>query len=744
MGASDSLIQKFLSSAGDRLTAFGEALGTLRSAADTDEVVKRLARDLHTYKGESRLLGLDEIERLTHAAEDMLFSHHQAKRISDETEMLLFEAIDLIFVCVQSRLDGLDLPSSEIDELVDRLRGAVLAQSNDAPSRPEPKRSRAPEPREVVAEEAAPKSESPSTSRTPEGRTPEGRTPTGRRVLQVELDRLDSITDLVSNVAGALVRNRQLLATLQETTRELREYISSTDEDLSDDASRVNLTTDTQLNGLVEMLSESLREFREHHFRLDLSYSELAEDVRESRLQPLRTIFVHYAPFVRSVARREGKEIELEITGDGIGVDQQVLDRIAEPGMHLLRNAIVHGIETAEERREAGKSPTGTIRISARQDGEFIRLEFADDGRGIDVERVRRRALNLGLIDDAHAERFSLADATDLIFTSGLSTAVTADELAGRGVGLDVVASVVESTGGALSVESIPGKGSKFVIVVPLSLSLTRALLFQASDQLFAVPSSAVVEMFRLSVREIRSVEGRETCEYRGQILPLVRLREALGLRGIRDIFVNKVGVIVLRAGTNQTGFVVDNFIGERELVVRPFGAFIGRPPMASGVTPLEDGTVVVMLHAGDLLRSAESGDHRRVRVQTARVSGEERRILYAEDSVITRDYTAGVLRSRGYDVTEVSDGQEAWERMNTEPFDLLLTDIQMPRLDGFKLCARIRASEAHKNLPIVVMSTLDTPEPKRMAMDAGADAYLVKSAFAADVLVATIEQVAR
>ena len=350
----------------------------------------------------------------------------------------------------------------------------------------------------------------------------------------------------------------------------------------------------------------------------------------------------------------------------------------------------------------------------------------------------------MGAITEDEANRASPAELVRLVFISGLSTAASTTELAGRGVGLDVVASVIDRMGGTVTLESIPSVGTKFIMQVPVSLSLTRALFLEASDQVFAVPNAAVVEVYRLAVKEIRTIEGHETTTFRGKLLPLVRLREALGLTGIKDIFVNKVHVVVLRVGSEMAGFLVDNLIGEREIVTRPFGAYIGRSLMSSGVTVMENGDVVLILHPLDLLRSLHDTRRARARTSETRDNGGERRILYAEDSIITREYAAGVLRSSGFTVVEASDGVEALELLQREAFDLLLTDLQMPRLDGFKLCALVRKDPRLANLPIVVMSTLDTPETKRMALDAGADAYLVKANFAADTLVAMIGNVIR
>lgn len=751
--STQALVARFLATAGERLTQLGEVLSTLRSAPDQADVVKRIGRDLHTFKGEARLLGLAEIEKIAHASEDMLFSHQRAGKLSEQTETLLYETIDMIFVCVQARADESPIPDTDVQAVIAKLRGAVLHETAEAAPagattpKPSADGASAREPQGASQPGAVPASVDVASPNEPETAARAGREG-GSRTMHMSIELLDRVTDLVSNVSGALVRNRQYLGQVTDLTDTLRETVrgeadgTRSQRALTYEELRAHqLVLDKQLHSVLD----ALREFREHHFRLDLAFSELTEKVRESRLQPLRTIFVTYPPHVRSVARQEGKKIRTLIAGDELGVDQRVLDAMGEPCLHLLRNAVVHGIETPEERRAAGKPDEGTIQIHARQDGELVRIEFQDDGRGIDVDRVRRRALAMNIITEDDAARMSEQEVTRLVFESGLSTAATTNELAGRGVGLDVVRAVIDQMGGTVSVESIPGKGTKFVLQVPVSLSLTRALLMQACDQVLAVPNSAVVEVFGLPVKEIRNVEGRETCVYRGKLLPLIRLRESLGLKGIKDIFVNKVGVVVLRSGDEIAGFVVDDFIGEREVVVRPMGPFIGRAFMTSGVTLMENGDVVLILHAPDMLRSVHEAKRGGARGGASKGGDAgERRILYAEDSIITREYAAGVLRSRGFAVVEASDGAEAFELLQKERFDLLLTDLQMPRMDGFKLAASVRKDPRIRNLPIVVMSTLDTPETKRMALDAGADAYLVKSNFAADVLVSTIQQVIR
>jgi chemotaxis protein histidine kinase CheA/ActR/RegA family two-component response regulator len=705
----ENALARFMATAGDRLTQMSEVVSRLGSTPNPEELVTKLGRDLHTLKGESRLLGIGEIERLAHAGEDMLFAQPKNAPLSGDAVQVLYEAVDTIFACVQCRQEGQPPPNEDVDRVVAKLRASLTSAPPAPAARPSP--SPAPTPAEPIAD-----------ARGVDAKT-----------LVVGLPLLHRVTDLVSGLSGALVRNRQYVAELSRSAEEMHELLRQ-----EPDTAR--------LRSVAEEQSTMLRELRDHHFRLDLSFSELVEKIREARLQPLRVLFMRYPSFVRQTARGLGKQVEVSVAGGEIAIDQEVLEALAEPCLHLVRNALGHGIESPAERKAAGKPESGRVRIEARHEGELIRIELADDGRGIDVEKVVERAIDLGTITREAADKLANDEKLRLIFTPGLSTAERVDELSGRGVGLDVVATALDQMGGTVNVESSPGHGTRFVLLAPVSLSLMRALLLETCDQLVAMPNAAVVEVFRLPVKAIKNVEGREVTEHRGQLLPLVRLREALGLAGIRDVFVNRVGVVVLRVGDETAGFIVDELYGEREIVMRPLGAFLGRIPMVSGVTLMENGDVVLVLHPPDLLRGVRetkkprAGADRRRKADTG-----ASRILYAEDSVITREYAAAVLRSRGYDVVEASDGREALALLERgERFNVLLTDLQMPNLDGFKLAAAVRKNPKLRSLPIVVLSTLDTAETKRMALDAGADSYLVKSAFSVDALLAAIRQVIR
>jgi two-component system chemotaxis sensor kinase CheA len=752
--SNDALLARFFTSAVERLNGMGELVSAI-GGDRTAEVMRTLGRDLHTLKGEARLLGVAVVEQLAHDAEDALLGHQRGGCLGPGTQELLFEAIDTIFVCVQSLAGQKPIDDEAVTLVTAKLKqAATLGGKTSAKAALVPERA---ESREVEGKVAAPAPEqstnaSPAVKAATAGEAPDTTAKVAgageeagpsssleasrKRFMQVPAEMLERIGELVTNVSGSLVRSRGYLRQLNDEANRLADAVRNLD--FTQQTVSASLLRQTS-NRLVDLV----RRFSDDVFATGLSYEELSEAVRASRLQPFRVVTANYATFVRGAARELDKRIKLDLVGMDVRVEQRVLDEVAEPCVHLLRNSIVHGIESPQERLDAGKPAVGTIRVSAAQEGDSVRLEFADDGRGLDLERIARRAVTMGLVEAKVAAGMSTQELANLAFAPGLSTVTEVSELAGRGVGLDVVRQTIDAVGGAVHLETQRGHGTRFVLQVPVSLSIVRAMLVEASDCRFAVPNGAVAEVYWLSTKDIRHEAGRELTLYRGRLLPLIRLREVLGVKGIRDIFANKVSVLVLRSGDKLAGFVVDRCLGEREIVARPFGQFLGRPKAASGVTILEDGSLVLILHPAGLMRLGDE-EHGRTPLHAGGQlkQGTRRQILYAEDSLITREYAASVLRAQGFEVTEVNDGIEALAALEHGHFDVLLTDLQMPRLDGFKLTAAVRRDPKLLNLPIVVLSTVEAPETKRMALHAGADAYLVKSQFGVESLMSTLTQV--
>jgi two-component system, chemotaxis family, sensor kinase CheA len=704
---------KFLALAQDRLRRMSEHVTRLSDVDERDESLRELGRELHTFKGEARVLEFTPIATLAHVTEDVL-RHFPSD--PEQVAELLFRGFDALFLCVHGAASGssdaADATKDTESALREWLEGrtvpvGTLAVSGAAKPLPE---ARAAQP-------------SPSSA------------PSAGRLLRIPMAELDVLSGYVTEASSScvLARSRisELLGVAESFATLLRETFENNAAALPD--------AGKALEEQVRLMTQVAHAASDAELRVHSSLAYVNKTVREIRLQPLEDVFNGHRSFVRSAARESGKEVQLVVTGGGTAVDQRVIARIEEPLLHLVRNAVKHGLESPQERESTGKRSVGTIRIEARQEGERVRVVVADDGRGFDIPALIESAIATGQLGRESAATLPREQAIDLAFVAGVSTAGGTDQMAGRGIGLDVVRSTVESTGGSVNVTTEAGVGTTWTLYLPVTLSLLRVMTVEASGSSFAIPTSAILGVHRLPVKAIEKVDGGEVTRQNGKLLPLIRLRELARIRGIRDIFVNKLGLVMVQHGDRVLGVLVDRIRGQREIVSRSLPALLGSWPLVSGVTTTESGQVLPILRVSDLFEFSAERPQAGFRATSAKISATQHRIVYAEDSFITREYVAGMLRSVGFAVREVGDGAEALLALRNERPDLLLTDLQMPNVDGFELLRRVRADPALQGLPIVVISTLESDDVRRMAMDAGADAYLLKSQFSPESVTATL-----
>jgi two-component system, chemotaxis family, sensor kinase CheA len=460
----------------------------------------------------------------------------------------------------------------------------------------------------------------------------------------------------------------------------------------------------------------------------------LLHDVKEMQLLPFASLIEILPHLTRELAREQGKEVDLSVQGSEIEIDRRTLEELKDPLIHLLRNAIDHGIETPAVRAAAGKPSHGTITLAVSQrDGGKVEVLVADDGAGIDGDRVRAAARKLGGFsagdDEPRREREELA----LVFHSGVSTSPIVTDVSGRGLGLAIVLEKVERLGGSISIESHPGAGTTFRIVLPLSLATFRGVLVRVGKRDFVIPSAGVERVARVADQDIRTVENRETIVLDGQVVSLAGLCEVLEMpRPPVSTAIGHTPVIVLNQGEARIAFRVDEIIGEQEILVKTLGPQLARVRNVAGASMLGSGQVVPVLNVADLLKSAV----RQVTTPRALVaaeqpaSGTKRSILIAEDSITSRSLLKSILESAGYAVTTAVDGMDAFTTLKTAAFDLLVSDVEMPRMDGFDLTARVRADRQLAELPVVLVTALESREHRERGIDVGANAYLVKSSF--------------
>jgi len=564
--------------------------------------------------------------------------------------------------------------------------------------------------------------------------------------------RLSELQRLLTSAEGLEAQSRAVRQNARRLRRTAAEGAEPKADDEADERRRqaeLNAVLDyveaagAQTRELRGRLSDLRRKFDADGRHLGQLTDDLQDGVRRTRLVPIATVLDTFPRVVRDLARQLDKDVTLEITGGGTEVDRAILEQIKDPLSHLVRNALDHGLEPPAARLAAGKPAGGRLTLSAAQHGDSLRLELADDGGGIDVAAVKAGAVARGLLTAEAAAAMPDNEALWLIFRSGLSTSQTITEISGRGVGLDVVRENIERLNGWIEVESTLGRGTRFALSLPLTVATTLCLLAQTGGQSFGLPLSSVVRVVRVGAAEIGHAEAGEAIRVDGRPVALLRLAEALGLPAQPALLANgaRLPAVVVGSAERRAAFLVDALGAAQELLVKGLPRPFQRVRHVAGAAILGSGEVALVLSAADLLRAGKGSSPSLSGAATPPAPAEAPVILVADDSITTRTLEKNILEAAGYRVRVAADGAEAWTVLQHEPIQLLVSDVNMPRLDGIGLTEKVRADEKLKSLPIVLVTSLDARDDRERGIWAGADAYIVKGSFDQDVLLATIRQ---
>lgn len=467
--------------------------------------------------------------------------------------------------------------------------------------------------------------------------------------------------------------------------------------------------------------------------------NQLDEQVRHLRMLPFQQACEGLERMVRDIEKARDKQVEFLVEGGEVEMDRSILEALRGPLVHLIRNAADHGVETPEERQTAGKPRRARITVSANLQGAQVQVVVTDDGRGLDTQAIREQARKRGF-----PEPQTEAQAARLIFLPGFSTSKSVTDLSGRGVGLDVVKSAVEELRGTVDVSSTTGHGSRFVLTLPLTLTTLRALLVQAGGQTLALPGTHVLKAELVGPDTILSAQGQTLAILGGPPIPVAVLAEALGLPRPRPQKPPDTRpLVIVSTGVQQMGFIVDDLFSEQEIVVKSLGPRLKHIRNLSGACILANGRVALILNAMDLLRSTlgRPADPALASVFPETPPERRKHLLLAEDSITTRSLEKSILEAAGYQVTLAADGAEAWQFLREKQVDLVISDIEMPRMDGFELTEAIRKWKSPEELPVILVTSRASEKDRAKGIAVGADAYIVKSAFDQTDLLATIAQ---
>lgn len=723
------------------------------SAQAHGQIVETVFRAAHSLKGAARAVDFTEIELLCQSMEDVFASWKRQESLpSPDALDALHRALDAIASALAS--PGGSGNTGDIGDIGDQSALSLLRQLGKASSL---------SPRESAAAGLAPNDDDaamappviqvvkpavplPAPVATEMGHQEtvrvavsklEARLLEAEEMLMAKLTVGQRVTDL-RELSGRFEAWRNAWGAVEPEVRQLRLLSDQPGSPTHSSAelARVLDFFDWSMDYIKTVEDEAValeRTAQHDRYAIGKLVDDLLEDSKQLLMLPFATISTSFPKLVRDLCRDQGKEADLTVHGEEIAIDKRILEEIKDPLVHLLRNSVDHGIETPQSRMRLGKPSRAAITLTVSQVSDSkVEISMSDDGAGVDTAKVKESATKQGIVSADEARQLDDAQAQALIFQAEVSTSAMITRLSGRGLGLAIVREKAQKLGGTVTVESQPHRGTCFRIMLPSMLATFRGVLIEVQEQLFVVPTSHVERVARVKADNILAVEGRETIALDGRAIALVRLAEVLELPSMahNGELPASTPVVVLGAADQRIAFAVDAVLDEQEVLVKRLGKPLLRVRNIAGATVLGSGQVAPILNVTDLLKSARRAGRVALRVAAGAKPVEARMVLVAEDSITSRMLIKSILESAGYDVKTAVDGMDAFTLLRAEKFDLLVSDVEMPRLNGFDLTARIRADNRLAELPVVLVTALETREDRERGIDAGANAYIVKSSF--------------
>ncbi|MGV0028428.1 hybrid sensor histidine kinase/response regulator [Phormidesmis priestleyi] len=750
-----SLMELFRQEVEEQATRLNNGLIAIETQPDSTQELEALMRSAHSIKGAARIVGLDAAVELAHGMEDcFVAAQTQALTLTSDQIDVLFRGVDLLQTLSQT-------PEAQLPQWLEQHK-AEFASVQSALNTTEVQSVPTVQP---IAETVhnTPILESPNRSdnnsdnnnavRDSVQTTPNVLEPPGSdsddnsvrdRVVRVSAENLNRIVGLAGEsmiaanwlqpFADSLLQLKSRQSALSKTLEALQQkaLISEVNEPLLDRSRR-------QEQDCRELLNDRIGELEEYIRRTDNLSDRLYREVIRSQMRPFIDGVQGFPRMVRDLARQLGKQVKLEILGEATVVDRDILKELEAPLTHILRNAIDHGLESPDDRISAHKPPEGTIHLEAFHRGGMLAITVSDDGKGIDPRQIRQQVIRRNLAPPDVARRMSDAELMEFLFLPGFSLSKQVTELSGRGVGLDIAKTMAQEVGGTVRAISHPKKGTSFHFQLPLTLSVVRTLLVEISGESYAFPLSRIDCIVELDRTSIAVAENRQYFTFNDKNVGLVSLAQVLNLPALAPS--NSRWVVLISQQSSTYGLIVDRCLGEQELVVRPLDARLGKVQDVSAAALMGDGSLVLILDVSDLVRSIntllKAGQVTPRDPQTTNV--QRKKILVVDDSITVREVERKLLENRGYQVDVAVDGMEGWNAVRSHAYDLVISDIDMPRMNGIELIKQIKTHSRLRSTPVIVVSYRDREDDRLQGLDAGADYYLTKSSFHDDTLIQAV-----
>ena len=693
-------VRQFVEEATERIKRVEHGLISLEAEKGSIEILQELLREVHTIKGSANMLGLKNISTLAHSIETVLGKEKEEEgALTPETMNILYQSIDTLSRMVELvQQEGKD--TFDPSDICSKLTAAISSEK-----------------------QVLPPTETTETTET---------TPiTGYHhpqishieTIRINVNKIDHLSKISAELMYWIMR---------ETGRyhQLKNLSSSRFQELSGEKGK-------SYQKIFEGYSEEI-------VLGDRLIHQLQEEILSISLVSLAHVFDGLPRAVRGLSQELGKEIDLVIEGGEIAVDQRIINQIGDPLIHLMRNAIDHGIEPSSQRRACNKPPKGRLRVGASQIGNRVLIEIQDDGQGIDFSNIQEEIVKKGLLPREEAVSLTEGELLGFIFKPGFSTQTIITEVSGRGIGMDVVKRTMEKLNGTITLTTEGGKGTRCTLNLPFYLALIQSLLFIAGESTFAIPLGYIDQVVCLNPDRVMTSE--KSILFQGKIIPAAKLTGLLQMPAIQGNE-QKYYALILKQGDQRVGLLVDKVLEEKDIVIKTLGKYFNTTGEISGVTVLSSGEVALVLNVAVITEAIMQGLDRKI----SREKGEMEEmikgplsVLLVEDSLIVQDLEKNILQTAGYRVETAKDGLDAIEKLKKQDFDLIITDIEMPRMNGFELITAVRKDDRYGGIPIVIVTTRERKEDKLKGLEIGADAYLLKGGFDQGEFLSVIERLAK
>jgi two-component system chemotaxis sensor kinase CheA len=712
----------------------------LEKEPQNQAVLEEVFREAHSLKGASRIIGITDVESISHRLEDVLGGAKKGSlTLSSEIIDCLCKGVDAIRNLVREAVTG-EPSGVTVSKALEQLNMSLRS------SRPT-----LPEPVQVVKSLGTdldgsgpdnPNSEVALATRQPdikEATFGDFRIDT----IRVETGRLDKLMSQTGELNVTKLRIGQrvedikgIIALWEEVSKSCAELGSrSATIDGEDSSFRVPFSA-------VEKLGLSLNSLKHAVYadssRLDFVNAELEGSINRIRLMPLSTLFNLFQRMIRDLAKESAKEVRLVITGGDTVADKRIIEEMKDPLMHMVRNAIDHGIEIPSVRERKNKPRSATITMRAYHSPANVVIEVSDDGQGLDIEAIKRAALKGKIANETELAAMSPSQIHNLIFASGISTSTFISDVSGRGVGLDVVRANVERLKGAVEVESLPDRGCSIRVKLPLTLATTRVMLLAVNGIKYAVPVEHILTASLVHRKNIFTIEGRHTIVINNMPVSVMELSKILELKSENPRF-ETLPCIILSIGDDRVGILADELLDEQEIVLKQYSSLLKRVRNVSGATILGTGEVCMVLNPFDLVKSIKM-NRVHTPAETTELGAETAKsVLVAEDSLTVRTQMKRIIEGAGYEVVVAVDGLDAFKKLSSRSFDALVSDINMPNMNGLTLTEKVRKNKKFKDMPVILVTSLASDEDMQRGLEAGANAYMAKPSFDQKVFLETL-----